>query len=293
MVAEKGKSSQPPAEEPVAPLGSGIYVDVENLGTAAQEVVRALMESWPDSFPAPSLLSLHVRADQSDLWSMWAESQFPHISVRAKGIQHFSANPAKNSADIAIAIDAMTDFLMRRINCVAVVSDDSDFISLYSKLKDEQDRAGDKPGDVPFLWVVTDRPGTRSSTIKDYFLNNRVHVVRLVKSKSSASQQVEDNQSSEMAGSPRGVTNPVDDMALAIIKGIAVGPFKSAKCWGIVKNGWPDHPIVADSRSAKNKQATFGEKFLEDIFPFLKKRGVIRRSRGYEMTQRAKDYLTK
>ena len=279
MVAEKGKLSQHPAVEPVAPLGSGVYVDVENLQTAAQEVVRALMKSWPDSFPAPSLLSLYVRADQSDLWRMWAESHFPGIPVKAKGIQHFSNTPAKNSADIAIAVDAMADFLMRRIDCVAVVSDDSDFISLYSKLRDEQAAIGHQPGKVPFLWVVTDRPRTRSLFMQEFFPNSHVHAVPFPKA--------EVNTPAETAVNQERASNPYDAMALAIIEETDIGTFKSSETQNIIKKHWPNHSL------AKASKQTYGEEFRKRLLPALQKRGVTepnpnKKPREYGMTAEAK-----
>ena len=79
-------------------------------------------------------LNLYVAADRVALWDMWASSQFPQVSVTVKGIQHFSHQQSKNSADIAIAIDAVADFVMDITQFVAVMSDDSDFMPVYAKL---------------------------------------------------------------------------------------------------------------------------------------------------------------
>ena len=267
-------------------MGSGVYVDVENLQTAAQEIIQTLVKSWPDFVPAPALLSLYVRADQADLWSMWGENQFPHISVRAKGIQHFSSNPAKNSADIAIAIDAMSDFLLRRINCVAVVSDDSDFISLYSKLREEQSRVEGISGSVPFLWVVTDRPKTRSTTMRDYFPNSRIFVVPFPKKPGAAKEKSSGNTPEPEPSSAR-ANGVIEDMAQAIIEQIPVGKFKSTDCHKIIRRGWHTHAL------AKANEQSFGVEFRKELWDILKTRGVIepnpnKQPRRYEMTQAAK-----
>ena len=120
--------------------GSGVYVDVENLQGEAQELMSGLMFNWPDSAPPPSRLTLYVRADQTELWYLWALDQFENVEVVVKGIQHFSRDSSKNSADIAIATNAITDFVRGRISYVVVFSDDSDFISLYSAIRDEVDQ---------------------------------------------------------------------------------------------------------------------------------------------------------
>ena len=88
------------------------------------------------------------------------------------GIQRLSGQPTKNAADIALAIDALADFMAGATQFVAVMSDDSDFIALYAKLRLLAE------GNAPFLWVLTARPGTRSTTIRDYFPNDHIHVVR-------------------------------------------------------------------------------------------------------------------
>ena len=176
MIEENGQVNLHPTTEPAVQLGSGIYVDVENIKDNAQAFVSSLLDTWP-AIPKPAQLSLYVRADHSDLWSMWAESQFPHLAVKAKGIQHFSNDSGKNSADIAIAIDALADFLNQRVACIVVVSDDSDFISLYSKIRDEWVAMGHQPGNVPFLWIVTNRPRTRSLFMQEFFPNSHVHTV--------------------------------------------------------------------------------------------------------------------
>ena len=105
----------------------------------------------------------------SGTYGLRAGSQ--HLTVVVHGVQRFSGQPTKNSADIALAIDAVADFMAGATQYVAVMSDDSDFIALYAKLRQLAN------GNVPFLWVLTDRPGTRSTTIRDYFPKEHIHVV--------------------------------------------------------------------------------------------------------------------
>lgn len=294
MVAENEQLSQHSAEEPVAPLGSGVYVDVENLEGSqqqqtkeAQEFIKALLADWPVATPKPSRLVFYVRADQSRLWNIWAGSEFPEVAmVSTEGVQHFGKNPAKNSADIAMAIDAITDIALGRISCVVVVSDDSDFIPLYSKLRDEHGRLGYAHGDTPFLWVLTDRQGTKSDTIKEFFPDSYIHTVPFPKAVVNAP--------AEMTGTQESVGGPYEDMAQAIIEEIPVGPFRSADCWEIIRNGWRSHPIITASESATAPESAFGEKFLNSIFPILNRRGVENhqvRPRRYYMTELAKGSL--
>ena len=285
MVAENEKLSQHPAAEPAAPLGSGVYVDVENLEGSqqqqtkeAQEFIKALLADWPAATPKPSRLIFYVRADQSRLWNIWAGSEFPEVdTVSAEGVQHFGKNPAKNSDDIAMAIDAITDIALGRIACVVVVSDDSDFIPLYSKLRDEKNLLVSGQGDIPFLWVLTDRQGTKSDTIKEFFPNSYTHTVPFPKA--------EVNAPAETAATQERASDPYETMALAIIEHIPEGEFKSTDCRAIISKCCPDHPL------ASAKEPTYGTEFYKKIFPILKERGVDNpknRPRRYYMPQQAK-----
>ena len=115
------------------------------------------MEHWPDKAPAPSRLTLYVRADQVELWRLWAASRFSDLEVVVKGTQHFSMTSTKNSADIAIATNAMADLIVGRVAHVALLSDDSDFISLYGAVRDEPEiPLSGWQGAIP---VGRDRPG--------------------------------------------------------------------------------------------------------------------------------------
>ena len=147
--------------------GSGLYVDMENLRGDGQAVIEGLVRNWPGNAPVLSRLSLYVRADQVELWRLWATSRFEDMEVVVKGTQHFSMSPTKNSSDISIAVNAMADLLLKRVSHIAVLSDDSDFISLYAAICDEPEISSN--GSAPFLWVVTDRDDTLSATVKQFF----------------------------------------------------------------------------------------------------------------------------
>ena len=290
MQKEVAELSQNAGGEATEKLGSGIYVDVENLQgiKGTQDFIKSLLKTWPKTAPDPTHLNVYVKADQALLWDMWAESQFPHLTVAAKGIQHFSNNQAKNSADIAMAIDAISDILLGRISYVAVVSDDSDFISLYAKLRDEQGRIGYAPGKVPFLWVLTDRSKTRSSTIKDYFPNEHIHVVSFSSRASPVPEKIEANISKEAPTAKKNVGSPLEDMAQAIIKEIPLGQFKSTDCQKIIKDHWPKDELATSS------EQNFGVEFRKDLWPILEELGVSepypsKKPRRYQMTQAAKD----
>lgn len=281
------------AEEPDARLGSGVYVDVENLEGSqqqtkeTQEFIKSLLADWPETTPKPARLTLYVKADQSNLWNIWAGSRFPEIAnVSAAGVQHFSKNQSKNSADIAMAIDAITDIALGRISCVVVVSDDSDFIPLFSKFRDEKDLRGSAPGAIPFLWVLTDRQGTKSDTIKEFFPDAYIRTVSFPKAEAKAP--------AERAGTQERASDPddsYDDMAQAIIKETDIGIFKSTETQNTVKKHWPSHPL------AKASKQTYGEEFRKRLLPPLQKRGVTepnpnKKPREYSMTAEARSSVS-
>ncbi len=273
-----------PDDQPGTPPGAGLYVDVENLNSDGQDLIIKLVENWPANVPALSRLTLYVRADQVELWRLWAAAQFRELKVAVKGTQRFSLSSSKNSADIAIATNAMADLLFRRVAHVVVFSDDSDFISLYAAIRDEPELLAGA-GETPFLWVVTDRAGSLSSTVRQFFPLDQLHIVEagpgyvkgLAAAKSPPASQ------SERQANPAGSRWAA--IARQIIRDIPTGVFKSTDCQPIIKQHWPQHPM-ADAGGP-----VFGTEFKNKIWPELERYGVIIRGGApvrYEMTAEAK-----
>ena len=282
-------------------LGTGIYADVQNL----QEMVKR----WPDDMPKPTRLNLYVRADHQHLWRVWATHQFNEMTVSVTGVQHYSLSATKNAADLAIAVDAMSDLLHKSISHVAVVSDDSDFIALFAKLGEEAERDPDSNGRVPFLWVFTDRMDTKSMLLEEFFPRDYIHVVDLSKPLNEEPESENESQSGDQNGSNPGEDEkdepaPVaerpepmsradlsEQIALQLIREMPVGKFKSTDCQMTIHTKFPAHPL------AKADGPAFGQLFRRDILPLLQRRGVRelgnQRPRQYEMTHEAKRALTR
>ena len=251
--------------------GAALYVDTENLQNSAQALVETIIGEWPEEIPPLSRLNLYVQADRVSLWDVWASSQFPSLTVTVRGIQHFTSLRSKNSADIAIAIDAVADFVMGTNQFVAVMSDDSDFIPLYAKLKDLDGTR------VPFLWLMTDRTKTKASTIADFFPNEHIHVVR----KPYTSTLSSDASDEDEVGAPLW-----PEVADLIIREMPVGSFKSVECQPFIRRQWPNHPM------ASMPGPQFGTEFANRLWPILEKRGAKiskTKPRKYEITSKAKN----
>ena len=250
--------------------GAALYVDTENLQNSSQALVETIVGKWPEEIPPLSRLNLYVQADRVALWDVWASSQFPSLAVTVRGIQHFSSPRAKNSADIAIAIDAVADYVMGTTQFIAVMSDDSDFIPLYVRLKD---LGG---AQVPFLWLMTDRTKTKASTIADFFPNEHIHVVRKPYTSTLAPVASDECESGSTSWS---------NMADHIVREIPLGSFKSVECQPVIRRQWPDHPM------ASMPGPQFGIEFANKLWPFLEKRGAKlskTKTRKYEITSKAK-----
>ena len=278
---------------------SGLYIDVDNLQNDAQELVGSLVEDWPVGVPELSKIALYVRADLVALWEMWSLTLAPDAEVEVKGVQHFSMQGSKNSADIAIAVDAVTDLVRGRISHVAVFSDDSDFMALFAKVKAETKQARKASNRAPFLWILTDRPGTKTPNIRQFFPPEYLHVVQMP-SQSQSPQPPKPSTASTLPATstpPAAQSNkpvkasppdePVRDelIAEAILKEVPVGTFKSADCHKVVKQRFPRSP------AAKQSGAAFGVYIANNIWPMLEARGVEStgtKPRKYEMTQSAK-----
>ena len=271
--------------------GTALYVDTENLQGSTQTLIENIIEDWPAGTPPPRRLNLYVQADRVTLWDIWANGRFPQLTVTVRGIQHFSNRQSKNSADIAIAIDAIADFVNGVAQYVAVMSDDSDFIPLYAKLKEISERS------VPFLWLVTNRDKTRSTTIRDYFPNDHIHVVHVRKpSQVRSSGESRSNvvarprpavRSAPPAGDDgMGRAGRMDEVADLIIEQVPVGSFRSTECQRVIKSRWPSDPM------ARMSSVRFGTEFANKIWPILDERGVellSTKPRKYGLTQEVKE----
>ena len=242
----------------------------------------SLLENWPSSIPRPTKVVLYVRADMVELWRMWALTYINEQAVEVNGIQHFAAQQSKNSADIAIAVEAICDLLNGLVNHVAVFSDDSDYISLFSKIRTETKEIQASLGRIPFLWILTDRTGTKTPNIRQFFPDDYLHIV-WDSTQSSISQP---HLATTAIDKPSATKSQDGLVAEATIREIEIGEFKSVDCHNIVKQQFPNHP------RANQDGATFGEYIAKKIWPLLDARGVQLvgdKPRRYRMTTTAKE----
>jgi hypothetical protein len=274
-----------------------LYVDIENLQDIAQQTLKSAFEIWPPENPRIGTLKLYVRADQVGLWRIWTSYQFPTIETVVKGVQHYTVTGSKNSADIALALDAITDLLKGKTQYLAIMSDDSDFATLFAAIKQETNPTGNQK--VPFKWFMTNRSDTRSPMLTDFFPAEYIQTIGcalpnaipkepdLKRSKPATDQR---SPSAKITEQPSAESNSseAETIAKAIIKNTPVGPFKSADCKKIITRDFPNNTLT------KVNSAAFGTQFAKDIWPILEKYGVQlpnpnKKPRKYEMTQEAKN----
>ena len=281
------------------PAGSAIYVDTENLRESdhAQTVVARVVTNWPADRPPLSGLSLYVRADKAELWQLWAETEFPALQVRVRGVQHFSNHRAKNSADLAITADAIADLITGQAGAVGVVSNDSDFGALFVKVRELAVQA-DTP-DIPFLWVTAPDAGALSAEIEQFIPGryrwdlSEALAPAPVTPPPAVSAKPEPNRLPDAARPALPAASAevaISDEAVAeeLLKQLPAGRFRAADAQQAVSRRWPEHPAASDA-------SRFGQFLLNQIWPILQRRGVTmpRKSspRTYEITQSAKDSL--
>jgi len=170
-------------------------------------------------------------------------------------------------------------------DALVVFSDDSDFISLYVAIRDERGVIGCYD-EAPFLWVVTDREGSLSATIRQFFPLDQLHVVSAVSGSAGSGKAAADakpTRSGEPGNPPKPAAADCTEIADRIIEEMPIGTFKSMDCQPIIKKHWPQHPM------AKADGPSFGSGFLNNIWPILQKRGAKKSKPGrYEMTAEAK-----
>jgi hypothetical protein len=256
-----------------------LYVDIENLQDFAKKAIISAIDRWPEEFPRPGVIKLYVKADQTELWRIWAGYHIASIEVQYKGVQHYTAYGSKNSADLSLSLDALADMLTGRTKYIAVMSDDSDYVSLFAALKQEIGPA-DNPN-ILFKWFMTNRPDTRSQMLTDFFPAEYIQVVDC--SATAARNETDSRKCAPAAES----FSEEENIARSIIKNLEAGPFKSSDCKKIVVKNFPTHEL------AKKDSASFGTHFSRDIFPILEKYGVKlpnpnKKPRKYEMTEEAR-----
>lgn len=259
-----------------------LYIDIENLPDINKQIIANTVNDWPVDFPKPDALKLYVKADQTDLWKIWADNEIPSVETTVRGVQHYCFSGSKNSADIILSLDVIVDLLKERTKKVAILSDDSDYVSLFTTIKREINMTGND--EIPFKWLMTDRSDTRSTILADFFPDKYVHVIN---TKSGTHPAIKINEQKQNIDSK---TSQEEEIALAIIQDIPVGIFKSSDCKKIISRYFPDSPM------RNQDSASFGNHFSKNIWPFLQKYGVQlpnpnKKPRKYEMTEEAKKKL--
>ena len=218
------------------------------------------------------------------------ESQFADVGVSVRGIQHFSKNASKNSADIALALDAVCDLMTDSVQHIVVVSDDSDFAALFGKVRELGRQA--HSGETPFLWIMTNREQTRSKVVGAFLPNIYIRSMDVESDESAIADGVGDTRFSSTdwaqpvsKDGANGVPTS-DEIAKAIIQGIPPGSFKSTDCQPIISGRWPG--CEWEGMDGPN----FGHRFIADILPALERYGVSEhpntKPRRYEMPHDAK-----
>ena len=281
---------------PAAPSpGAAIYVDTENLRDTdhAQSLVADIVANWPADKPALGSLSLYVRADKVANWEMWTEASYPQLQVRIRGVQHFSNQKAKNSADLAITADAVADLVTGQAAFVGVVSNDSDFGALFVKVKELARSVGVEQ--TPFIWITSPEAGGLSPELERFIpeglrwdLSTAPAAPVAAVDKSSPKPLAEAARPPALPAANAGIGN--EAMAGELIRQLPLGRFRASDAQEVIASRWPEHPAAGDT-------AKFGQFLGKEIWPILQKRGVLmtRKSspRTYEITQAAKEAIAR
>ena len=206
--------------------------------------------------------------------------------MSVKGVQHFDSQGSKNSADIAIAVDAVVDFTQGNVNHVVVFSDDSDYISLFDKIIELSHETWLPNKRAPFLWILTNRSSNKSTRINEFMPQEYLHYVGDLPS--SSTSKTKSGGKVPITSSNRS-TEQYEEIAIYLIRELPVGKFKSTDCKKIVKGQFSQHPM------SNLSDAAFGTAFLKELWPFLQRKGVEQQANTkplrYEMTQAAKDAI--
>ena len=275
--------------------GSSIYADVENLGNSAQETIFKAIDHLANDPALPRIvsLSLYVPADKSELWQIWAESEWPSLKVRTRGIQHFTnGQKSKNSADLAIVADAVEDFALGKTDFISVISNDSDFGALFVKIREMSNERG--IGHIPFLWITPSTGGPLSQEISR-FIPNRFRIDLTNNSyvetpKSLPNAEPSNPQNAIFQTSKRTPTKSLsknEQVARSLIRHLPLGKFRASDAQETLKKH-------ATNLSVPDDHVKFAQFLLDEISPVLESLGVKvsrkpKTPKRYEITKQAKE----
>lgn len=267
---------RPVHAEPLRQPAAGLYVDAENLpgSVAARRVIARLLDDWPSDRPPVRALSVYVPADKTTLWEAWCADRLPGARVRVRGVQRFRRETSKNSADLALSADAAADFALGTVQLVAVLSSDSDFVSLYAKIAELAGAGPAPPIQAPFLWITPSDGSPVSNEAADYFPDRLRWTVPIDGTGTPPAQ-----------GDATMGEQPTAEIVAATL--LASFPetkkrFRTSDARPVIARHWPDHP-------AANNSSVCGTFLFNEVYPALEKRGVMivpgKSPRTYEITR--------
>ena len=244
-----------------SPPVTGLYVDAENLPgmVPARRLIASLLDDWPSNRPPVRTLCVYVPADKTTLWEAWCADRLPGARIRVRGVQRYRRETSKNSADLALAADAAADFALGAVQLVAVLSSDSDFLSLYAKISELARNSAEPPANTPFLWITPSNGSPVSNEALDYFPERLRWTLPREATGTSPVQQ-----HATTSGDPTAET--VAAMLLASFPETK-NSFKTSDVRPIIADNWPDHP-------AASNPSVCGTYLLNEVYPALRGRGV-------------------
>ena len=253
---------------------TGVYIDAQNLGRNdpdKESAIELIFENWPSDLPAVQFARIYVDPGSDNYWSSAVrraatqKSTGPlrasDLTVHVEPVQRYGKDPGKNAADFQIVLDALEDYLLEKVSYVAIVSNDSDFVSLYYKLENIAKRQNSSGGLTPFKLITH---GGAGRTERLGFLPSRnVHHV----GEPSVPSRAPVNRTMG-----RRVGSDVQSMVAEIASWADEGrSFSSVAAYGaLLRAGLVDQ---FDPNDEDDRQK-IGMWFRREIWPFLERNGV-------------------
>ena len=259
---------------------TGVYIDAQNLGRNdpdKKSAIELIFANWPSDLPTVKFARVYVDPGSENYWQTAVERAATQKStgpLRGSGlmvyvepVQRYGKYAGKNAADFQMILDAFEDFLNKEVSYIAIVSNDSDFVSLYYKLEHIAKRENSSGGFTPFK-LITHGGAGRTERL-DFLPPRNVHHV---------------GESSVPSRAPvnRTVVRRVDGNVQLMVAEIASWAdegrsFSSVPAYGaLLRAGLVDQFDPNDEDDRKK----IGIWFHRDIWPFLERNGVTRNDSG-------------
>ena len=220
----------------------------------------------------------------------------PGLAIETPALPQYGRGAAKNALDLTLVLDTLSDLIIGCADFAAIISNDSDFASLYFKLRqlvkdgDLQPRA--EINGVPLLLFTHGLAGVSAEmrSLGENIISIKTDIPlrqtpESVKQPASATHPVANRPTSNQPQISQTITESLsakysnEQLAGAVAIGFGrtrweglgsnTYTFTYTAVYGVIRGRWPE-----SQEATPGRQAAFSRWFHDDIWPIMEKHGA-------------------